>query len=56
MIDIRDASGRANVESGHQVARAALRTLIDEGDRSGVAEGDSFDRVRRTLKLSRKKP
>jgi antitoxin ParD1/3/4 len=31
---------------------AALRTAIDEGDASGVAEGNSFERVRRTLKLS----
>ena len=29
----------------------ALRTAIDEGDASGVAEGDVFGRVRKTLKL-----
>jgi antitoxin ParD1/3/4 len=33
----------------------ALRTAIDEGDASGIAEGNPFDRVRRTLKLPRKK-
>jgi antitoxin ParD1/3/4 len=31
---------------------AALRTAIDEGDASGVAEGNSFERVRRALKIS----
>ena len=34
---------------------AALRTAIDEGDNSGVAEGDPFDRVRRALKLPKKR-
>ena len=31
---------------------AALRSAIDEGDASGVAEGNVFGRVRKTLKLS----
>jgi antitoxin ParD1/3/4 len=30
---------------------AALRAAIDEGDASGIAEGNVFDRVRKTLKL-----
>jgi hypothetical protein len=30
---------------------AALRTAIDEGDASGIAEGDVFERVRKTLDL-----
>ncbi|HEV2618743.1 MAG TPA: type II toxin-antitoxin system ParD family antitoxin [Acidobacteriaceae bacterium] len=30
---------------------AALRTAIDEGDASGLAKGNSFARVRKTLKL-----
>ena len=30
----------------------ALRAAIDEGDRSGVAEGDVFAQVREALKLS----
>ncbi len=30
---------------------AALRAAIDEGDASGVAEGDVFARVRKTIKL-----
>ncbi len=34
---------------------AALRTAIDEGDASGVAKGNSFGRVRRTLQHSKKK-
>jgi len=29
----------------------ALRAAIDEGDASGIAKGDVFARVRRTLKL-----
>jgi hypothetical protein len=29
----------------------ALRVAIDEGDASGIAEGDVFARVRETLKL-----
>lgn len=32
----------------------ALQTAIDKGDASGVAEGDSFQRVRQKLKLSKK--
>ena len=32
----------------------ALRTAIDEGDASGVAHGDVFARVRKTLNLPRK--
>ena len=30
---------------------AALRNAIDEGDASGIAERDVFDRVRKTLDL-----
>jgi len=30
---------------------AALRAAIDEGDASGIAEGDVFARVREALKL-----
>jgi antitoxin ParD1/3/4 len=32
---------------------AALRAAVDEGDASGIAKGDVFARVRRTLKLPR---
>ena len=32
-----------------------LKAAIDEGDGSGVAEGNPFARVRRTLKLIQKK-
>ena len=32
----------------------ALRTAIDEGDASGVAEGDVFAQVRKTLHMSAK--
>jgi antitoxin ParD1/3/4 len=33
---------------------AALRAAIDEGDASGVVEGDVFVEVRKELKLSKK--
>ena len=47
----------ARVESGRfenasEVVRAALRAAIDEGDRSGVAEGDVFAQVREALNLA----
>lgn len=38
-------------EQRFEAKLAALRTAIDEGDASGVAEGDVFARVRKTLKL-----
>ncbi|HVY94307.1 MAG TPA: type II toxin-antitoxin system ParD family antitoxin [Bryobacteraceae bacterium] len=34
---------------------AALRAAIDEGDRSGLTEGNPFDRVRESLKLQSKR-
>jgi hypothetical protein len=34
---------------------AALRSAIDEGDESGFAEGNAFDRIRQSLKLHSKK-
>lgn len=41
-------------EQQYEAKLAALRTAIDEGDASGIAEGNVFDRVRKTLKLRRK--
>jgi len=38
-------------EQQYQAKLAALRAAIDEGDASGVAAGDVFARVRKTLKL-----
>ena len=38
-------------EQQYDAKLAALRTAIDEGDASGVAEGDVFARVGKTLKL-----
>jgi antitoxin ParD1/3/4 len=35
----------------YEAKLAALRTAIDEGDASGIAKGNPFDRVRKTLKL-----
>jgi antitoxin ParD1/3/4 len=39
-------------EQKHAAKLAALRSAIDEGDASGVAAGNVFGRVRKTLKLS----
>jgi antitoxin ParD1/3/4 len=36
-------------EQHYEVKLAALRAAIDEGDASGVAEGNVFARVRQTL-------
>jgi len=38
-------------EQEYQAKLAALRSAVDEGDRSGVAEGNVFGRVRKALKL-----
>jgi len=38
-------------EQEYEAKLAALRTAIDEGDASGVAEGDVFARVRKSIKL-----
>ena len=38
-------------EQRYEAKLAALRSAIDEGDKSGVAEGDVFARVRKSLKL-----
>lgn len=35
----------------YEAKLAVLRTAIDEGDASGIAEGDVFTRVRETLNL-----
>ncbi len=35
----------------YEVKLAALRAAIDDGDASGIATGDPFGRVRKTLKL-----
>ena len=38
-------------EQQFEAKLAALRAAIDEGDTSGVAEGDSFRRVSKALRL-----
>ena len=40
-------------EQEHQAKLKALRTAIEEGDASGIARGDVFARVRKTLRLPR---
>ena len=42
-------------EQQYEAKLGALRAAIDEGDASGVAEANSFERVRQTLNLSKKK-
>lgn len=42
-------------EQQFEAKLAALRTAIDQGDASGVAEGNSFERVRQKLQLFKKK-
>jgi len=39
-------------EREHEAKLAALRSAIDEGDASGIAEGNVFGRVRKALKVS----
>jgi len=41
-------------ERRYEAKLAALQTAIDEGDNSGIAEGNSFDRVRHALELPAK--
>jgi len=38
-------------EQRYEAKLAALRSAIDEGDKSGIVEGDVFARVRKGLKL-----
>jgi antitoxin ParD1/3/4 len=38
-------------EREYEEKLAALRTAIDDGDASGIAKGDAFRRVRKTLRL-----
>jgi len=38
-------------EREYEAKLAALRAAIDEGDASGIAKGNVFGRVRKTLKL-----
>jgi len=38
-------------EQRYEAKLAALRSAIDEGDESGIVEGDVFARVRKSLKL-----
>lgn len=42
-------------ERQYEAQLAALRVAIDEGDASGVASGDAFARVRKTLNLPRRR-
>jgi antitoxin ParD1/3/4 len=40
-------------EQQYEAKLSALRAAIDEGDSSGIAKGNVFRRVRKTLKLPR---
>jgi antitoxin ParD1/3/4 len=41
-------------ERQYEAKLGALRAAIDEGDASGIAKGNPFDRVRKTLRLRTK--
>ena len=41
-------------EQQYEAKLAALRAAIDEGDASGIAKGNPFDRVRKALRLRTK--
>jgi len=41
-------------EQEYNARLSALRRAIDKGDSSGIAEGDSFAKVRRVLKLPKR--
>ena len=45
--------GLEREEQQYEAKLAALRAAIDEGDQSGIAEGDSFTHVRAKLNLPR---
>ena len=50
---VRAGLRKLECEEQEQAAKsAALRRAIDDGDASGVAAGNIFGRVRKTLKLS----
>jgi hypothetical protein len=51
-INLTPGLDRFVAEQQHAAKLAALRSAIDEGDASGVARGNVFGRVRKTLKLS----
>jgi antitoxin ParD1/3/4 len=42
-------------EQQYEAKLEALRAAVDEGDASGIAEGDSFARVRSALNLAKRK-
>jgi antitoxin ParD1/3/4 len=42
-------------EQQYEAKLATLRAAVDEGDASGIAEGDSFTRVRAALNLPKRK-
>jgi antitoxin ParD1/3/4 len=51
-LQILKSQEKEREEQEHSAKLAALRSAIDEGDASGVARGNVFGRVRKTLKLS----
>ena len=42
-------------EQEYEVRLAALRAAIDEGDASGIAQGNPFERLRASFKLAKKR-
>jgi antitoxin ParD1/3/4 len=43
-------------EQQYEARLAALRTAIDQGEASGIARGDVFERVRKSVHLPKKNP
>lgn len=51
----RDETALEGEERTFEAKLATLRTAIDDGDSSGIAEGNPFERVRQTLGISANK-
>lgn len=52
---IRAALRTLEREEQYEARLAALRNAIDEGDGSGIAEGNPFTRVRKAFNVSKKR-
>ncbi len=53
-VDAFITAGMNALKERDEAKRAALRASIEEGEASGVAEGDPFDRVRSRVGLAQR--
>lgn len=53
-VDALIIAGMNALQEVDEAKLAALRAAIDEGEASGIAEGDSFARVRTQLGIARR--